>query len=70
VTRWRERDPLLRVRAALTAAGADEAALDEIDSRTRSDVADLAQQVLGRPVPEPSGAWTDVWSDGSWQWRN
>jgi hypothetical protein len=26
--------------------------------------------VLGRPAPEPSGAWTDVWSDGSWQWRN
>jgi acetoin:2,6-dichlorophenolindophenol oxidoreductase subunit alpha len=70
VTLWRERDPLLRVRAALTAAGADEAALDEIDSRTRSDVADLARQVLDRPVPEPSGAWTDVWSDGSWQWRN
>jgi pyruvate dehydrogenase E1 component alpha subunit len=70
VTRWRERDPLLRVRAALTAAGADETELDEIDSRTKSDVADLARQVLGRPVPEPSGAWTDVWSDGSWQWRN
>jgi TPP-dependent pyruvate/acetoin dehydrogenase alpha subunit len=70
VTLWRERDPLLRVRAALTAAGANESALDEIDSRTRSDVADLARQVLGRPVPEPSGAWTDVWSDGSWQWRN
>jgi hypothetical protein len=26
--------------------------------------------VLERPVPEPAGAWTDVWSDGSWQWRN
>ena len=22
------------------------------------------------PVPDPAGAWTDVWSDGSWQWRN
>jgi len=70
VARWRGRDPLLRTRAALAAAGTTEAALDEIDSRTRSDVADLARQVLGRPVPEPSGAWTDVWSDGSWQWRN
>jgi pyruvate dehydrogenase E1 component alpha subunit len=49
---------------------AAEVTLDEIDSRTRSDVADLARQVLDRPVPEPSGAWTDVWSDGSWQWRN
>jgi len=70
VARWRERDPLLRTRAALTTAGADAAKLDEIDARTRSGVADLARQVLDRPVPEPSGAWTDVWSDGSWQWRN
>jgi TPP-dependent pyruvate/acetoin dehydrogenase alpha subunit len=70
VARWRERDPLLLTRATLLAAGTDAATLDEIDSRTKSDLADLAAQVLGRPVPEPSGAWTDVWSDGSWQWRN
>jgi len=70
VAQWRERDPLLRTRAALAAAGADTAKLDEIDARTKADLADLAKQVLARPVPEPSGAWTDVWSDGSWQWRN
>jgi TPP-dependent pyruvate/acetoin dehydrogenase alpha subunit len=70
VARWRERDPLLLTRATLLAAGTSAATLDEIDSRTKSDLADLATQVLGRPVPEPSGAWTDVWSDGSWQWRN
>ncbi len=70
VAQWRERDPLLRARAALAAAGTDTAKLDEIDARTRSELADLARQVLGRPAPEPSGAWTDVWSDGSWQWRN
>src|ERR1700676_2069449 len=55
VARWRERDPLLRARAMLVAAGTSAATLDEIDSRTRSDLADLARQVLGRPVPEPSG---------------
>ena len=70
VARWRERDPLLRTRAALTAAGTAAEKLDEIDSRTGSDLAELARQVLGRAAPEPSGAWTDVWSDGSWQWRN
>ena len=70
VARWREQDPLLRARAALTAAGTAAEKLDEIDARTRSELADLARQVLGRPAPEPSGAWTDVWSDGSWQWRN
>ena len=70
VAQWRERDPLLRTRAALAAAGADTAKLDEIDARTKAELADLAKQVLARPVPEGSSAWTDVWSDGSWQWRN
>lgn len=70
VARWRERDPLLLSRAALTAAGTDAGKLDEIDTRTRDEIADLARQVLARPVPDPAGAWADVWSDGSWQWRN
>ena len=70
VARWRERDPLLLARTALAAAGTAAEKLDEIDTRTRADVADLARQVLARPVPDPGGAWADVWSDGSWQWRN
>jgi pyruvate dehydrogenase E1 component alpha subunit len=70
VAQWRERDPLLLTRAALGAAGTDLAKLDEIDVQTRDDVADLARQVLARPVPDPAGAWADVWSDGGWQWRN
>ncbi len=44
--------------------------LDEIDARIKGDLAELARQVLARPVPNPAGAWTDVWSDGSCQWRN
>ncbi len=70
VARWRERDPLLLARTALGAAGTATEKLDEIDTRTRADVADLARQVLARPVPDPGGAWADVWSDGGWQWRN
>ena len=70
VAQWRERDPLVLARAALGAAGTAAEKLDEIDAQTRAEVADLAQQVLARPVPDPAGAWADVWSDGSWQWRN
>jgi TPP-dependent pyruvate/acetoin dehydrogenase alpha subunit len=70
VARWRDRDPLLLSRTALVNAGTAVAVLDEIDERTKSDLAELARQVLERPVPDPAGAWTDVWSDGSWQWRN
>jgi pyruvate dehydrogenase E1 component alpha subunit len=70
VAKWRERDPLLRTRAALAAAGTDTAKLDEIDARIKAELSDLAKQVLARPAPDRSSAWTDVWSDGSWQWRN
>ena len=70
MARWRERDPLLLARAALAAAGTAAEQLDGIDARIKSDLAELAQEVLARPAPDPAGAWTDVWSDGSWQWRN
>ncbi len=70
VAQWRERDPLLLARAALTAAGTAAEKLDEIDAQITADLAELARQVLARPVPDPAGAWADVWSDGSWQWRN
>ena len=70
VARWRERDPLLLARAALAGAGTAAEKLDEIDARITADLAELARQVLARPVPDPAGAWADVWSDGSWQWRN
>ena len=70
VAQWRERDPLLLARAALGTAGTAAEKLDEIDARITADLAELARQVLARPVPDPAGAWADVWSDGSWQWRN
>ena len=70
MAQWRERDPLLLARATLGAAGTAAEKLDEIDTQTRDEIADLAKQVLARPVPGPAGAWADVWSDGSWQWRN
>jgi pyruvate dehydrogenase E1 component alpha subunit len=70
VAQWRERDPLRLARAALGAAGIAVEKLDEIDTRIVADLAELARQVLARPAPDPAGAWADVWSDGSWQWRN
>ena len=70
VAAWRERDPLLRTRAVLTAAGTAPEKLDEIDARIKAELSELAQLILTRPAPDPAGAWTDVWSDGSWAWRN
>ena len=70
MARWREQDPLLRTRAVLAAAGTAPEKLDEIDARIKAELAELARLILTRPAPDPAGAWTDVWSDGSWQWRN
>jgi acetoin:2,6-dichlorophenolindophenol oxidoreductase subunit alpha len=70
VARWREHDPLVRARAALLQAGVEAGTLDEIDARTRAGIAELTEAVLARPGPDPATAWTDVWSDGGWQWRN
>jgi len=70
VARWREHDPLLRARTWLLAGGATAAALDEIDAQARAGLEDLTQAVLARPGPDPATAWTDVWSDGGWRWRN
>ena len=70
VARWRERDPLLRARAALTAAGTAAEKLDEIDARTGPTWPNWRARCWPGPRPSRPGAWTDVWSDGSWQWRN
>ena len=35
----------------------------------RERVAALARAALEAPAPDPAGAWTDVWSDGSSTWR-
>jgi pyruvate dehydrogenase E1 component alpha subunit len=70
VAQWRERDPLVLARSALGTAGTAAEKLAEIDTRITADLAELARQVLARPAPDPAGAWADVWSDGSWQWRN
>jgi pyruvate dehydrogenase E1 component alpha subunit len=69
VERWKQRDPLLVQRSRLLGLGVTAAAMDEIDDRVRDDVNTLADRVLAAPRPAPAAAWTDVWSDGGWQWR-
>jgi TPP-dependent pyruvate/acetoin dehydrogenase alpha subunit len=70
VARWREKDPVRLARSVLMAAGTPAQALDDADQQARAEVTALAAEVLARPAPEAATAWTDVWSDGGWQWRN
>ena len=70
VERWRERDPLLRARAALRRRARRPRSWTRSTRGQGATWPNWPRQVLARPSPDPAGAWTDVWSDGSWQWRN
>jgi TPP-dependent pyruvate/acetoin dehydrogenase alpha subunit len=70
VARWRLRDPLVLQRSRLLEAGIAPAAVDQTDARLRAEVNELTDRVLAAPRPQAGAAWTDVWSDGSWQWRS
>jgi pyruvate dehydrogenase E1 component alpha subunit len=70
VTAWKARDPLLVSTEATVAHGADRAEVEAILPAARERVAALARAALEAPAPDPAGAWTDVWSDGSSTWRN
>ena len=51
--RWRERDPLLLVRARLEADGVEAAALDELEASVEAQLAEMEQRGLAAPFPEP-----------------
>jgi pyruvate dehydrogenase E1 component alpha subunit len=70
VSEWLGRDPIPRYRAVLASRGVDEAVLDQLDAEAKAAV-DLAtgEAKAGREPP-PELAYTNVWSDGGWAWRN
>ena len=70
VARWKDRDPLPCQRAALRGLGVSETALDEIAATAQARIEALTDQALAAEPPDPADAWSDVWSDGGWQWRN
>ncbi|MPZ01019.1 MAG: pyruvate dehydrogenase (acetyl-transferring) E1 component subunit alpha [Actinophytocola sp.] len=70
VERWAERDPLLVHRAVLVDAGVPAELVDEIDSDTRTEVDELAADILAAAPITGDNALTDMWSDGGARWRN
>ena len=70
VARWKEKDPLPRQHAVLRGLGVTESSLKEIDSAAMAKIEALTQRAADAPPPPLAQAWTDVWSDGGWQWRN
>jgi pyruvate dehydrogenase E1 component alpha subunit len=70
VTEWLARDPIPAYRQILISRGVDGAVLDEIDAEAKAAVDQATEEAKAGAEPRPELAFTDVWSDGGWEWRN
>jgi pyruvate dehydrogenase E1 component alpha subunit len=69
VAHWLARDPLILAREQLTARGVGESDLAGADQRARELVDAAVAAAKAAPEPEPAQAFTDMWADGSAEWR-
>jgi acetoin:2,6-dichlorophenolindophenol oxidoreductase subunit alpha len=70
VREWLERDPIPAYRRVLTARGVDGTVLDDIDAEAKAAVDQATQEAKDGGWPRPELAYSNVWSDGGWSWRN
>jgi pyruvate dehydrogenase E1 component alpha subunit len=70
VREWLGRDPIPRYRAVLTSRGVAEAVLDQIDADAKQAVDTATSEAKAGQEPPVELAYTNVWSDGGWSWRN
>jgi TPP-dependent pyruvate/acetoin dehydrogenase alpha subunit len=70
VAEWLARDPIPAYRQILISRGLDEAVLDKIDAEAKAAVDLATEEAKAGAEPRPELAFTDVWSDGGWEWRN
>jgi TPP-dependent pyruvate/acetoin dehydrogenase alpha subunit len=70
INAWREHDPIPLYRSRLMRLGVDEAELDVIDKEVGDTVERATQEAIDGPLPPPESAFTQVWADGGWAWRN
>jgi acetoin:2,6-dichlorophenolindophenol oxidoreductase subunit alpha len=70
VAEWLARDPIPAYRQVLLSRGVGEAALDRIDAEAKAAVDVATEEAKAGAEPRLELAFTDVWSDGGWDWRN
>lgn len=70
VDQWRERDPIPRLRERLVSRGVDPTRIDEIETNVEEEVRDAVTTAREAPRADPEAAWSNVWADGGWSWRN
>ena len=54
----------------LISRGVDEEVLDQIDAEAKAAVDLATEEAKAGPEPELGLAFTNVWDDGGWAWRN
>ena len=70
VEQWMKRDPLHLYRERLLQLGVTQAELTAIDSGVQMEVDAATATAKSSPVPREQLAYTELWADGGWAWRN
>jgi pyruvate dehydrogenase E1 component alpha subunit len=70
VEAWKAYDPLTVYRERLLRLGVAADRLDEIDAAALALVDTATEEAIAGELPAPESAFTDVWADGGWTWRN
>ncbi len=70
VAAWKNYDPVDLYRGRLLRLGVDEERLMEIDAEMLAAVDKATEEAIAGALPAPESAFTDVWADGGWSWRN
>jgi len=70
VAEWLAKDPLPAYRNVLISRGVEEAVLGQIDAEAKAAVDLATQEAKDGPEPALGLAYTNVWDDGGWAWRN
>ena len=70
VEAWKAYDPLDVYSDRLTRLGVSSEELREIDAEVLAAVDTATQEAIAGDLPAPESAFTDLWADGGWSWRN
>jgi pyruvate dehydrogenase E1 component alpha subunit len=70
VREWMDRDPIVKYRERLKAAGLDEATLRKIDDDAQRKVDFATDEARKAPAARVEDIESQVWSDGGSSWRN
>jgi len=67
---WLRKDPIPMYRARLLASGIDPGRMDKIEAEAAAAVDAATETARNSPAPPMDIAHTNVWADGSSEWRN